>query len=148
MGQESICGLATINPTCQEIIFKSVPALDFQVWFIQSLSDLCQHTKPTLSPSLFEPKELGDLKVTIVPLGLANLGTEGQNLSSSFTFRINLQTSNTNKVSAYANLLKIATTIINYIEVLAKRKSLTFTANLGIVNSAEANIALTLNKRL
>jgi len=146
--QNNICGYAVIESDCETHEIKNIAALQFQVDFIDAFGNLCASMKkPKIEVGLFEVPENIQFGITVDPSGISNLILT-QPQPHDFVIRLILSTSETVKTRAYANILKLAEISLNFIDILARRKGLTYSSNLGITNSNTSTLTVTLKKRI
>ena len=145
MGQESICGLNLKETTCSEMTIKTVPAIDFQVRFMDGLVELFNSVEqPKIATALFTPLENSPLNVTIIPVSILDTPNH---VSTGFQVITRLHSNATDKLEAYSSVLMMYKLFVNFIEKLSKREGLTYLHNFAITNSGEATISLTFNKQ-
>lgn len=135
-----------ITTDCGEIQIKEVDGLARQVWFIDTLADLLDKSKsPDITVSLFESKDMPSFGVVITPQDVSELST--RQVQKTFLFKLSLSVNETVTVKAYGKLLKLTEIIINMLEVMEKRLSLTFGKTFAIINSNSATLTVRFNKQ-
>lgn len=144
--QESICG-AAVTIDCPTFQIEEIKALDFQLWFIDSLAQLLNGSNsPKLTVKLFEAVQGISNQVVITPTEISNLHETTS--SKAFQLRLNLLNNDQVISGSYAGVLAMVKVILSAVKVLNKRKNLTYLPRLSIINSGEANLFLTITKTL
>lgn len=134
-----------VETDCGEIQIEEVKALDFQLWFIDNFGDLLgQAKKPTITVSLFKQKDVPSLGVNIIPKEISDLSATTS--QKTFLFQLDLVTSETVTLKAYANILAVVKICRTLLNVLRKRQGLTLTTRLLIVDSNTATMLVTVGK--
>lgn len=130
---------------CGEIQVPQVKALDFHLWFIDRVAGLLdKSSKPSISVSLFNRKQVPGLSVAIVPVDISDIAFTSSN--KTFLFRLHLFTPETGIEAAYAELLNLIRIADAVLASIAKTKSLTIVKRLSILNENEATLNLTVQK--
>jgi hypothetical protein len=143
-GQDAICGVS-ITTECPSIEIKPIPALDFQLTFIDSLAIILKSsTQPIISVSLFDRIENQTNQVVIQPLEISNLHQVIQ--SRGFGIRLTFYCNEETIYKAYSTVLAMVKIVINAVDTLNKRFGLTYSARLGIINSGQATLTLAITK--
>jgi hypothetical protein len=143
-GQQAICGVA-VETNCPTIEIKDIPAIDFQLTYLDALADILKlSVVPKITPSLFIPIETITAQVVIVPTEINNLHQVTQ--ARAFGIRLDLYSNHQTIEKAYGEVLSMIKIIINALTVLNNRYGLTYSVRLGIINSGQSTLFLTLNK--
>jgi hypothetical protein len=144
MEGQNFCGVS-VTPDCGEIEIQGIPALDFQLWFIDNLAELLNKSvKPKIVPKLFIADDVSDNQVVISPVAVDALHFVQSR--KVLGFRLELYSNEEQVERAYAKILAMVKITINLIDVLTKRKPFVYESRFNVTQSGEARLDITITK--